>query len=371
MYLSDKPSLFKADGCAMNVFKLLKAALASLLIANLALLNGCVESTPQTFTWHLQSQASGKALDFIELQNFANNVKAMSAGRLNIIVHANGEITSGADIFSAVQEGRIAMGNGWPNWWSGKDPAWALLNAGPFDFMNLDASMMFFLSGQGSRLANSLSNPAGILWRPAWWPGMEFGLVSTTPINNLADLAQKKIRIGPGLPSEVLAAASQAYTIPLLPEEIKPALKNGDIDAVEWTTATGIIDLGLENISKHAITPAIWQPSVLSDFLINEQAYLALPPDLQAILESAIKSFTLTTTLNAKVADFQSFKILQKNGTAIKKWNEQDIETWRKTTATVMRSYAEQSATNKQIIEQKALFKKAYDEYYQWFGDYE
>ncbi len=355
----------------MHDFKLLKTILSTVLVASVFLLQGCFEKPPKMHTWHLQSQANRDTLDFNELKNFADNVKTMSAGRFNIVVHPSAEITSGADIYSAVQEGRIQMGNGWPNWWSGKNAAWALLNAGPFDFMNLDASMMFFLAGEGTKLANSLSNPHGIIWRPAWWPGMEFGLLSTSPIKGLADLYKKKVRIGPGLPSEVLAAASQAYTIPLLPEEMKSALQNGDIDAVEWTTATGAWDLGLESISKHAIVPAVWQPSVLSDFLINEDAYNALPKDLQAILESAIKSFTLSTTLKAKVSDFKALDKFFASGTQINKWSDEDIETWREVTEQVMKSYSEKSQINKTIIEHKAQFKKDYNEYYRWFGSYE
>ena len=38
--------------------------------------------------------------------------------------------------------------------------------------------------------------------------------------------------------------------IPLVPEEIKPSLESGHIDAVEWTTSTGIIDLGLMEVSR-------------------------------------------------------------------------------------------------------------------------
>lgn len=355
----------------MNCNRCKLATILVFIVSLSVVLTGCIQKDPAVFNWQLQSQANSHTIDFKALQDFSSQVTVMSAGRLNITVHASGEITSGSDIYTAVQQGTIEMGNGWPNWWSGKNPAWALLNAGPFDFMNIDASMMFFFAGEGTALANSLSNPHGILWRPAWWPGMEFGLLSNKPVNSLADLKAKKVRIGPGLPSEVLSAASGAYTIPLLPEEIKPALENGDLDAVEWTTATGAWELGLNDISKHAIVPAIWQPSVLADFLINEKAYALLPTDLQAILESAIKAYTLNTTLKAKVADFESMNKFIQNGTTINKWSPSDIETWRVATNEIMISYAKKSAINKEIIKKKAAFKEQYNAYYRWFGSYE
>ncbi|MGB1239161.1 MAG: hypothetical protein ACPG4U_13170, partial [Pseudomonadales bacterium] len=125
------------------------ALIGGLFVALVILLQGCMESEPQKHSWQLQSQATKSSLDFQELEKFAQQVSVMSAGRLEIQVYPSGEITSGADIYTAVKDGRIQMGNGWPNWWSGNNPAWALLNAGPFDFMNIDASMMFFLSGPG------------------------------------------------------------------------------------------------------------------------------------------------------------------------------------------------------------------------------
>lgn len=331
-------------------------------------LTACTEEEkPTSFLWKLQSQATENSIDYKELIIFTDNVKVMSAGRLVITPLPAG----GPDIYNAVKEGRIEMGNGWPNWWSAVNPAWALMNAGPFDFMNLDSSMMFFLADEGTELANELSMPDGIIWRAAWWPGMEFGLLSKIEIKGLKDLTSKKVRIGPGLPSEVLAAAAGAFTLPTVPEEIRPALENGDLDAVEWTTAGGAWNLGLNDISRHAIVPAVWQPSVLADFLINKQAYDALPVDLRAILETAIKSYTLTTTMKAKVEDFEAFNLFIANGVKINKWSQQDLDHLKVVTDNILDEYGSRNPFSKKIIEKKRAFKKSFREYYQWFGPYD
>ncbi|WP_293265025.1 TRAP transporter substrate-binding protein DctP [Neptunomonas sp.] len=347
---------------------------SSILFTLFALVNltACTQDDkPQAIAWELQSQATENSIDYKELKIFTDNIKMMSGGRLVITPHPAGILASGPDIYNAVKEGRVEMGNGWPNWWSAVNPAWALMNAGPFDFMNLDSSMMFFLAGEGTALANELSLPDGILWRPAWWPGMEFGLLSKTEIKGLKDLKSKKVRIGPGLPSEVLAAAAGAYTLPTVPEEIRPALEKGDLDAVEWTTAGGAWNLGLNDISRHAIVPAVWQPSVLADFLINKQAYDALPSDLRAILETAIKSYTLTTTMKAKVEDFEALNLFIENGVKINTWSQEDLERWRVVSKSVLDEYGSRDLLSKRIIDSKRAFKKEYREYYQWFGPYD
>lgn len=342
-----------------------------LIIFMLSTVSACSEKQPDKFTWQLQSQATFTSTDFKELLVMAEDIKVMSGGRLIISPVPGGVVTGGADIFNAVKDGRVAMGNGWPNWWSGQHPAWAVMNAGPFDFMNLDASMIFFLAGEGTALANELSKPEGIIWRPAWWPGMEFGLLSKNNIKSINDLNEMKIRVGPGLPSELLAAAGGAFSIPLVPQEIKPALENNELDAVEWTTTAGAWDLGLNDIAKFAIVPAIWQPSVLSDFLINEKAYAELSPDLQRILETAMRSYTLITTMKNKAEDIKALEKFQQAGTVMNRWSDQDIDRWRQASDKIYIQYQQSHEFSDRLIKAKRKFKKEYNDYYLWFGSYE
>jgi TRAP-type mannitol/chloroaromatic compound transport system substrate-binding protein len=345
-----------------------------LALLSVLAMQGCKEEpASQVFHWRLQSHAVAQANDFIELQKFAENVRIMSNGRLNITPYSGGAdaLAVGPDIFPAVSEGRVEMGNGWPNWWSGQHPAWAVINAGPFDFMNLDASLLFFLGAEGGALVNELSQPKGILWRPAWWPGMEFGLLSRSPIHSLDDLKGKKVRIGPGLPSEVLAAASGAYAIPTVPAEIRPALASGSLDAVEWTTTSGAWELGLQDLSPYAIVPAIWQPSVLSDFLINEKAYARLPEDLKVILETAIKAYTLTTTVNNKLKDFEALSNFRSVGVTLSTWSEADLARWKAASDELYDRYKEEDAFSRKFIEHKQAFKERFNDYYRLFGPYD
>jgi len=356
----------------MSLFSGRAGKLLSIIVSPiiLVIIQGC-EAKKEVVHWDLQSQATSSSTDYKELVKMTATINTMSAGRFIISPHPGGEITGGPDIFNAVKTGKVQMGSGWPNWWSGQHPAWAVMNAGPFDFMNIDASLMYFIAGEGTKLANELANPEGIIWRAAWWPGMEFGLLSKKPIKGISDLKEMKVRIGPGLPSEVLAAATGAYAIPLVPNEIKASLEADSLDAVEWTTVAGAWNLGLNDIATHAIVPAIWQPSVLADFLINQKAYEALPNDLKAILETAIKSYTLTTTAIAKTEDFEALKAFKKNGTSIKQWTKEDIDKWHLVSNEILERYKNNDVFTKKLIESKQTFKKEYTTYYEWFGPYD
>jgi len=334
-----------------------------------ALLTACSDQSPHRFEWQLQTYALLESHEYAELVKFSEAVDSMSAGRLTIQIRAANSaeaIAHGAAIYRAVSEGRLEMGNGWPSWWSGQHPAWALLE-GPHEFSNFDASMLFFLADRGFALANGLSETQGVLWRPAWWAGMELGLLSPKPIRNIDDLKGLRARIGPGLARDVMSSVSEVNAISLVPEEIAPALQNNDLDVVEWTTPVGALDLGINEHVKYMLVPGLWQQSALSDFLLNKNAYDQLPKDLQAILEHAMRSFALTATARLKRADFKAFAQMRQQGLQVQRWSDDDIKKWRKQTAIVLEDYRRKKPESNEIMDEQHRFQREFSEYHRWF----
>lgn len=330
-----------------------------------------VPEVPVVFEWKIQSQAPKQAPDYQTLVEFTEKVKIMSQGRLIITPYSEGMITKGAELFTGVKEGTTEMALGWPNWWLPEDTGWAAIQSGPYDFMNIDASMLYFFEGEGTKLANELSQPQGVLWRPAWWAGMELGILSKTKITGLKDLHGKKIRIGPGIPADTLIEASGAFATPVTPEEIIPLTGSGLLDGVEWTVPNATLNMGFAKSYPYLIAPAVWQPSVLADFLINKTAYDTLPADLQAILESAMKDYTLTTTLKSKHLDISAFRNFVKEGHEVATWSQDDLDIWKRASDKIYQRYREESATFNKVYQSKMRYKSNYDDYYKTFGAYD
>lgn len=330
-------------------------------------------------TWILQSQAPAVNPDFEALESFTKNIEVMTNGRLIIIPIAGDSPdrkSKGAGIYNAVKHNRVQMAVGWPNWWHKVNPAWNALQSGPFGFMNLDASMMWYFVGNGTKFANELSSKDGIMWRPAWWAGMELGLITQKNITSLKDLNNKVVRIGPGIPNETLLEAApgvKAITIPSA--DIQKAFVGGRLHALEWTVPSATVKMGFhrleKNIADHIIAPAIWQPSVLGDFLINQKAFNNLTPDIQAILETAMKAFALTTTLKGKVLDMEALVQFQQEGVSISSWSKEDIAVWKKEADKVYLKHKKGSKEFERFFNDKMDFKKKYQEYYKTHGAYD
>ena len=330
-------------------------------------------------TWYLQSQAPAINPDFKAVQEFAKNIEVMTNGRLvikTIAGDSQNRLSKGAGIYSAVKYNKVQMAVGWPNWWHTVNPAWNALQSGPYGFMNLDASMMWFFVGKGTEFANELSSNDGIIWRPAWWAGMELGLITQRNIRSLKDLSKKVVRIGPGIPNETLIRAApgiQTVTIPSA--DIQKAFDSGRIHGIEWTVPSATIKMGFHRLEKdkanHIIVPAVWQPSVLGDFLINMEAFNKLTPDIQAILETAMKAFALTTTLRGKVEDMEAMEQFQQEGVTISQWSDEDLAQWKKQAEVVYSKHQNQSEQFKRFFKDKIEFKRKYTEYYKTHGSYE
>jgi len=329
--------------------------------------------------WVLQSQAPTANPDYQAIEEFSDNIKKMTNGRL-IITPIAGDSpkrkSKGAGIYSAVKYNKIQMAVGWPNWWHQSNSAWNALQSGPYGFMNIDASMMWYFIGNGTSFANELSNKDGIVWRPAWWAGMELGLITQREIGGLKDLAGKVIRIGPGIPNETLKkAAPGVKTVTIPSADIRNAFESGRIHGIEWTVPSATIKMGFHHSQKvkadHIIAPAVWQPSVLGDFIINQEAFQSLDQDIQAILETAMKAFALTTTLKGKVLDMEALEQFQQEGVKVSTWSKEDLAQWKQQADNVYEQHKNKSSQFARFFNDKMLFKKKYDKYYKTHGAYD
>jgi TRAP-type mannitol/chloroaromatic compound transport system substrate-binding protein len=94
-----------------------------------------------------------------------------------------------------------------------------------------------------------------------------------------------KFRIG-GFAGLVLARLG-AVPMQIAASDIYPALEKGAIDAAEWVGPYDDEKLGFFKIAKNYYYPGWWDGGPQLDLFVNQQAWSALPPQYQSILEAA------------------------------------------------------------------------------------
>lgn len=336
-------------------------ALAALLVAALP---GCTSSpsggasggsgvSDETYnlTYQIQSPLTTPYGRFA--QEFADEVRIASGGRLNIEVKAGGELVPVGEMTDAVSKGVIDMacpgssldrgtlgtvvilfgGSGFPG---GPDPmdylAWFYTGGGK-DVVN---------SAYQSRFGVEVLGLVGVT-------GAELFLHSNQKITTVDQLKGLKFRTV-GLWAEVLESFGAAV-VNVPGGEIYEAAQRGVVDAFEYSSPATNWDMGFHEITKYVGVPGIHSPISTQQVMINKSKWDGMSADLKEILMSAVKAHAM----------IDYFEFTAQDATALDKYRAYGTEVVTLPDAT-QQAIAERTRS---IIEryksEDAAFASAYD----------
>lgn len=233
-------------------------------------------------TWPKNLPALGVAPE-----RFAELVHTMSNGRLTIKVYGANELVGAREVFDAVSNGAAQMGHGAAYYWEGKAPASVLFTTVPFG-MTAQEMNAWIAYGGGLELWRELYEPFNVIPMACGNSGVQMGGWFNVEINSLDDLKGLVMRI-PGLAGEVMQRAGAAPTT-MPASELYTALQNGTIDATEWVGPYNDLALGFHDIAKYYYYPGWHEPGATIELIVNKQAFVQLPDDLQKIVEVASRA---------------------------------------------------------------------------------
>lgn len=215
---------------------------------------------------------------------FAQWVSEMSGGRLEIKVYGGGEKVPALEVFDAVKNGSAEMGSGASYYWMGKIPSAPFFAAVPFG-MNAQQLNAWMMCGDGLKLWRELYGQYGLVPFLGGNTGVQMGGWFNREINSLQDLKGLQMRM-PGLGASVLEKAGG--TSVLLPgSDIYTGLERGVIEATEWIGPYHDYLMGFHQIAKYYYRPGWHETCAALEIIVNQEKYDSLPPDLQAIIETA------------------------------------------------------------------------------------
>ncbi len=220
-------------------------------------------------------------------ENFAQRVKEMSGGRLQVQVYGGGEIVPPFGVFDAVSQGVAEIGHGAGYYWTGKVPSAVFFTAVPYGFTADEASAWMHYGG-GLELWRKAYAPFNLIPMAGGNSGVQMAGWFNREINSIEDLQGLKMRI-PGLGGEVFTrAGGVAVTMP--GGELYTSLQTGVIDATEWVGPYNDLAMGLHEVAEYYYYPGWQEPGPVLEFIVNKDAFGALPDDLQAIVEGAARA---------------------------------------------------------------------------------
>jgi TRAP-type mannitol/chloroaromatic compound transport system substrate-binding protein len=268
--------------------ELIRKAGAGALAAGLGVASAGASAPASRFNWRMVTTWPPNFPIFMDgAKRFADELRQMSGGRLNIQVFAGGELVPPLQTFDAVSQGTVQMGHGAAYYWAGRVPAAQFFTAVPFG-MNAQGMNSWLYSGGGHALWREVYAPFDLVPFPMGNTGVQMGGWFRKRIESLADLKGLRMRI-PGLGGKVIAKAG-VNPVLLAGAEIYTALERGTVDAAEWVGPFHDLRLGLYRAARNYYYPGWQEPGPTLELIVSRKAWDSLPKDLQLMVANAAAS---------------------------------------------------------------------------------
>ncbi len=220
-------------------------------------------------------------------ERIAERIAAMSGGRLQITVHAAGEVVPAFEVLDAVGGGVAEMGHTAAFYWQGKQPATNFFTTVPFGLTPAE-HVAWIDAGGGQALWDALYAQFDVKPFMGGNTGVCMGGWFRRELNSADDVKGLKIR-SLGLGGEVyrrLGATPQTTS----PGEMLTSLQSGLIDGAEFVGPGTDIALGLYRVANFYYAPGFNKPNGTGECIVSLKAWQGLDPEMKAIVQHACAS---------------------------------------------------------------------------------
>ena len=244
----------------------------------------------------------------IGVERFAQRVKDVSGGSLEVKLYPKNTLVPALAVFDATSSGEIDAFHSGPYYWKGKNSAFSLFSGIPFGFTAEEVNS-WMLFGGGLELWREEYSKYNLYPFMGGNTNIQMGGWFRKPINSLADMQGLKMRI-PGLGGEVFS--KMGVNPILLPAgEIYTSLERGVIDATEWVGPALDIKMGFYKVAPYYYSG--WhEPGSVLELTFNKQFWNKLSFEHQSIIEVASSEMNSNMTYEFHAQNIKALQELKK-----------------------------------------------------------
>ncbi|MCC7273806.1 MAG: TRAP transporter substrate-binding protein [Alphaproteobacteria bacterium] len=309
----------------------------------------------QVTRWKMQSMWQAGTINQKVFEDYCARVKVMTNGRLDIESLAVGTIVAYTETLDAMQNGILDSHQSGGPYFSGKEPALALIGDLNGGYETPYQMQMWFEYGGGLELAREIYKRFNIHYvGPVWW-GVE-SVPAKRALRTLADFKGVKMRVPEGLGAEVWRRAGVGV-VTLPGSEVYTALERGVIEATDWGTLGMNQDLGYHKIAAHPLYPGFHSmPS--AEVAVALPKWNALSKDLQVILEVATRDFARDMIQRIAMEDIKVVEQAKAQGIEIVNWPAEERKKFRKLAQEAWTDWGKKSPMAKRVLDSQVAFLK-------------
>jgi TRAP-type mannitol/chloroaromatic compound transport system substrate-binding protein len=288
-------------------------------------------------------------------ERIAERIRVLSGGRIDISVHAAGEIVPALEVLGAVGSGVAEIGHTAAFYWQGKMPAAAFFTTVPFGLTPAE-HVAWIDAGGGQALWDALYAPFGVKPFMGGNTGVCMGGWFRREINSRDDVKGLKIR-SLGLGGEIYRRLG-ATPLTTSPAQILTSLQSGLIDGVEFVGPGTDIALGLYRVTQSYYYPGFNKPNGTGECIVSRKAWEPLDAELKAIVSHACATEASYALAEMERLNIEALAALTgQHGVKLRAFPKDLIGAARKQSVDVLAAMASTSATAKNIHDSYAAFR--------------
>lgn len=305
-------------------------------------------------TWKVQSVWDAGTSGYQLFETWCNNFAEKSGGELTFKPFPAKSIAADNNaLFEAVRSGVLQAMNPFTLYWAGKIPASVFLSSYPlgpdqpaqWDTMFYGLGMLEatrdIYSKYGLFYVGPIQHDANIIH-------------SKVPLNSVADLKGKKIRLPGGMVAEVFQQFGVS-TVSLPGSDIFPALEKGTIDAADYVGPAVNWDLGFAQVTDYIFmgppgNMSIYQPVDLMDLTVNLGAWKRLSPKMQTFVEEQVQTYSLHHFVTIQKRNVEAMEKFRKAGSKVSRMSGEDVKKFREAAIPVWFKWAKKDENATRIF---------------------
>ncbi len=313
-------------------------------------------ASAQEFSWKFQSSSQAGEIAFAIMRDFAESIVPLTNGRLSVELLPVGAVVQYNETLDAVSAGLLDGHMTGTVYFSGKNPAFAMLGDLIAAYDHPDQMFLFLRRGGGDELIRELYAGYGLHYIGGATTGKE-ALVSTIALRGIEDFDGIKIRAPEGMAQDIFERIGAA-PVNLPSAEVFTAVERGVVDAADWAPFSMNHQIGFHKIARFPIYPGIHSLPVI-DVSVNRDRWEELPDDIQAILEAAVWNFSRDITHRLELQDITDVAEAQADGIEVIDWPLEERAALRKIATGIWDDWADRSPLARRAYEAQISFLRA------------
>jgi len=249
--------------------------------------NAGIAQADDVITWRLPMHHTTTQSPVYQhsIMKIVNEVKEQSDGRFVLEPYLAGTMMPGTQLFDAVRRGMVPIVHTTPAYDLHQVPIFNVVAGLPLNFAEVwEAAYFFKWLGFEDMVRKNLLETYGLRYYSDRVYTTELSL--RKPVHSMEDFQGLKLRSSGILQKYLSSIGSAAEMIP--GGDIYAALASGMIEGAHWGGVQGSYAMGFYEVNKYHLRPAL-NIAATDIWLINNEAYDALPEDLQEILHNALE----------------------------------------------------------------------------------